>query len=298
MEDNKIVGVIIENKDGRSVIKGKVFIDATGDGDVAAKAGAPYVFGKDGSVQSPTMVCRMNNVNWDKALQISSQEVGEKIDEAVKSGSYDLPRRHIFLFPSPHKNEALINATRIAGPDNAGLYGTSTNDLTWSEFEGRKQIREYERFLKRFIPGFESAYIIDSATQIGIRQTRTVVGEYTLMNDDVIKKRKFKNAIVRSAWPIEAHGTDGVKIVHLDDDYYEVPFEVMLPEKVDQLLTVGRCISAEHEALASVRVTAQCFEEGFAAGYAATLSVKENITPKQVDIHNVRDFMISNGSEL
>lgn len=297
MEENVVKGVIIENKDGRSAIMGQVFIDATGDGDVAAKAGAPYTFGKDGSVQLPTMVCRMNQVNWDKALEITPHQVEELIDEAVSTGDYNLPRRHVFLFPSPRKQEALINATRIAGPNNEGLNGIYTKDLTWSEFEGRRQIREYERFLRNYVPGFENAYIIDSATQIGIRQTRTILGEYVLKNEDVIQARKFKTAIARSAWPIEAHGKE-VKIVHLDDDYYEIPFEVMLPQKIDQVITVGRCISAEHEALASARVTAQCFEEGFAAGYAASVSVSERITPKQVEIHDIRQFMITNGSEL
>ncbi|MEW9673061.1 FAD-dependent oxidoreductase [Ammoniphilus sp. 3BR4] len=297
MEENKLTGIIFENKDGRSAIRGKVFIDATGDGDVAVKAGAPYIFGREGSIQSPTMIFRMNNVDWEKVSPLHQKELEKRIDLAVQTGHYHLPRRHIFLFPSPRKNEALINATRISKKNGGTVNGTVTEDLTWSELEGRRQIREYERFLQDYVPGFENAYIMESATQIGIRQTRTILGEYTLTNEDVIQARKFENAITRSAWPIEVHG-EQVQIVHLDDDYYEIPFEVMLPQKIEQIMTVGRCISAEHEALASARVTAQCFEQGFAAGMAAYLSIEQGISPKQIDVQQVRSLMIAHGAVL
>ncbi|MCY6371623.1 FAD-dependent oxidoreductase [Clostridium ganghwense] len=299
MEDNKIVGVVIENKDGRSAIKGKVFIDATGDGDVAAKAGAPYVYGKDGVIQSTTMTFRMGNVNWDKASKYSLEDIWEKAEEADTTGKYNLPRKHPFIFPAPRKEQAIMNATSIIATDNRVLYPTKTEDLTYCEFAGREQIREYEKFVKDYIPGFENAYIIDNAPQIGIRQSRTIEGEYTLTNEDVVNARKFDTAIARSAWPIEIHGgADGVKVVNLDDDYYEIPFEVMLPKNVEGIMTAGRCVSCEHEALASARVVAQCFEEGSAAGFAAALAIKEGIMPKQVDVKKVRECMIKNGSIL
>lgn len=299
MEGNKIVGIIVENKDGRSAIMGKIFIDASGDGDVAAKAGAPYVYGKDGVIQAMTMTLRMGNVDWDKASKYSLEDIWEKVTEADKTGKYDLPRKHPFIFPSPKKDQALMNSTAIIAPDDRVLYPTKAADLTFAEIAGRQQIREYERFAKDYLDGFEDAYIYDNGNEIGIRQSRTIVGEYTLKNEDVVNARKFKTAIARSAWPIEIHGgSKGVKVVNLDDDYYEIPFEVMLPKDIEGIMTVGRCISAEHEALASARVVAQCFEEGFAAGLAATMCVNENIMPKEVDIQKVREAMIAGGSAL
>ncbi|MCT4507210.1 MAG: FAD-dependent oxidoreductase [Tepidibacter sp.] len=299
MEENKIVGIIVENKDGRSAIKGKIFIDATGDGDVAFKAGAPYIYGKDGVIQAMTMAFRMANVDWNKASKYSLEDIWEKVKEADETGIYDLPRKHPFVFPLPRKDQAMMNCTAIIGANNKVLYPTKAEDLTYAEFAGREQVREYERFAKEYLEGFEDAYIIDTASEIGIRQSRTILGEYTLKNEDVVNAKKFDTAIVRSAWPIEIHGgSQGVKVVNLDDNYYEIPFEVMLPQKIEGIMTVGRCISAEHEALASARVVAQCFEEGHAAGYAATLCVRENTMPNEVDVKRVRAFMIENGSKL
>lgn len=298
MDGDQIKGVIIENKDGRSAILGKVIIDSTGDGDVAYKAGAPFVFGKDGVIQAPTMVFRMHNVDWDQVLEISQEEIEQKVDLAVESGEYELPRRHVFLFPAPRKNEGLINATRILGENNYVPNPTKTADLTMAEFMGRHLIREYERFLQNYIPGFENSYVFAGGTQIGIRQSRSIVGEYTLKNEDVVNARKFDTAIARSAWPIEIHAAEGTSVVTLQDDYYEIPFEVMLPQKIEGLLVAGRCISAEHEALASARVVAQCFEEGFAAGIAASLAINEEIKPREVDVQQVRQIMIDRGAKL
>ncbi len=298
MDGDQIKGVIIENKDGRSAIMGKVFIDASGDGDVAYKAGAPFVFGKDGVIQAPTMVFRMQNVDWEKALQNSQEEIEAKVQKAVESGEYELPRRHIFLFPAPRKNEGLINATRVLGENNYVPNPTKTDDLTMAEFKGRYLVREYERFLQNNIAGFENAYVFATGTQIGIRQARTIIGEYTLKNEDVLNARKFDTAIARSAWPIEVHAAEGTTVFTLKDDYYEIPFEVMLPKKIEGLLVAGRSISAEHEALASARVVAQCFEEGLAAGIAASLALNEGILLREVDIQKVREIMIENGAKL
>jgi hypothetical protein len=192
-----------------------------------------------------------------------------------------------------------MNCTAIISDDGRVLYPTKAEDLTYAEIHGRLQIREYERFAKEYIKGFENAHVIDTASQIGIRQSRSIKGVYTLKNDDVVNARKFDTAIVRSAWPIEIHGgADGVKVVNLDDDYYEIPFEVMIPETIENVLVAGRCISAEHEALASSRVVAQCFEEGMAAAIAMYMSIKDNIKPRNTNTKKVREMMIERGAIL
>lgn len=295
--EGNIDGIIIENKDGRGVIKAKFYIDCSGDGDLAYRAGAPFVFGKNGDIQSMTFTFRMANVDWEKYGNNKLEDVWTKVAEAIETGNYYLPRSHPFIFRAPNGNQAIMNATSIVAKDGRTLYPTKTKDLTEAEFLGRQQVREYERFVQDYIPGFEKSYLMDTASQIGIRQSRTIIGEYTLKNNDVVEAVKSETAIVRSAWPIEVHlGSNGVKIINLDENYYEIPFETMIPKNVKNLLVAGRCISAEHEALASCRVVAQCFEEGAAAGLAALQVIRENKTTRTLSVKELQNKMREKGS--
>lgn len=299
VEDEEIQGIIIENKDGRAVIKGQLYIDCSGDGDVAHRAGASSVFGKDGNIQSMTFTFRMTDVDWCKYGEYKLEDVWLKASEAANTGKYILPRKHPFIFRAPNKKQAIMNATSIVAKDGRTLYPTKTLDLTEAEFLGRKQVREYEKFVQDYIPGFENAYLMDTASQIGIRQSRTIICDYTLKNEDVVNAKKFDTAIARSAWPIEIHlGDKGVKVINLDEDYYEIPFEALIPKNVKNLLVAGRCISAEHEALASCRVVAQCFEEGAAVGLAALQIIRENKTTRTLSIVKLREKMREKGSLL
>lgn len=295
VNEDRIEAIIVENKEGRFAMKAKRFIDCSGDGDVATRSGVPYRFG-DGSVQATTMVFRLGNIDWDKALKLSKHEIEEKVNEALETGEYNLPRKHIFIFPQPDKGEGLMNVTRVITPDNKAPNAAFVNDLTYSELEGRKQIREYERFLRNYIPGFEESHVIESASEIGIRQSRTIECKYTLKNEDVINARKFDHAIARSAWPIEVHQVGGTKVHTLYDDYYEIPYESLVPLNLSNLIIAGRCISAEHEALASCRVVAQCMEEGLAAAIASSLSIKYDCNYIDVPIKRIQDIMRDKGS--
>ena len=297
VEDGNIEGIIIENKDGRGLIKAEFYIDCSGDGDLAYKSGAPFVFGKDGNIQSMTFTFRMTDVDWEKYGEWQLENVWEKALEASDTGNYYLPRKHPFIFRAPNEKQAIMNATSIVAKDGRVLYPTKTKDLTEAEFLGRKQVREYERFVQDYIPGFESSYLMDTASQIGIRQSRSIICDYTLKNEDVVEAKKFDTAVARSAWPIEVHlGDKGVKVVNLDEDYYEIPFETMVPKNVNNLLVAGRCISAEHEALASCRVVAQCFEEGQAAALAALQVIKEGKTTRTLSIFDLQNKMREKGS--
>lgn len=299
VENEEIKGIIIENKDGRSVIKGKVFIDASGDGDLAVRSGADYVFGKDGNIQSMTMVFRMTNVNWEKYGETTLEDVWDLASKAIETGDYYLPRRHPFIFRAPRSEQAIMNATSIVAHDGRVLYPTKALDLTEAEFTGRSVIREYERFAQDFVPGFENAYVMDTASQIGIRQSRSIVCDYTLKNEDVAGAKKFETAIARSSWPIELHlGAQGVKVVNLDEKYYQIPYECLLPKGLKNLFVAGRCISAEHEALASCRVVAQCFEEGFAAGIAASIMIKDEKDSRGISIEKLQNRMKEKGANI
>lgn len=290
VEDNKLVGVIIENKDGRSVIKAKRFVDATGDADICVKAGVPFTMGRNGSIQYPTMMFRMNNVDMPKAISHPGFQVEKWIDDAIKAGYY-LPRKHIYLLPSPRPNEVLCNVTAVLREEALPLDPTKIADLTYAELKGRKVIREYERFLKEYVPGFEQARINDCAIQIGIRQSRTIVAHGKLLNDDVLNARKSERSVAKSAWCIEAHGADGIYMFYLNDDYYDIPYNTLVPKTIPNLITAGRTLCAEHEALASARVTAQCFLTGYAAGVASHLSLKNEVSYADVDVSELKTII-------
>jgi hypothetical protein len=277
VRERKITHVILENKNGRGAIAAKTFIDASGDADLVHRAHGASVNGRDGVTQSPTMIFRMMNVDVAVAIRTGPEELGETLAEAKKTGDYHLPRSHCYMFPSPRTGEYSCNMTRLDPPADSGkkcLSGLDADDLTYCEFEGRKLVREYERFLQNYIPGFESAVVNDVGTQIGIRQTRSIVGRSTLTNSDVLQARKFGDkAVSRSSWPIEDHGSGEVRIVYLENDFYEIPRDSLIPADLKNVWAAGRCFSAEHEALASARVTAQCLEMGFAAGGMAAQSL-------------------------
>jgi hypothetical protein len=273
VQEQYVTHIILENKNGRGAIASRAFIDCSGDADLVDRAHGASTLGKNGATQAPTMIFRMMNVDVPKALKTCPEELLQKIREAQKSGDYDLPRAHCYMYPSPRAAEYSCNMTRLNPPIGSGklcLSGLDTDDLTYCEFEGLRLVREYERFLQDRIPGFERAVVNDTGAQIGIRQTRSIVGRSILKNSDVRKARKFGDeAVSRSAWPIEEHSTGEVHIVYLVNDYYEIPRESLIPADLKNVWVAGRCFSAEHEALASARVTAQCMEMGYAAGQMA-----------------------------
>jgi hypothetical protein len=269
----KIAYAVVENKDGRGAIAARSFIDASGDADLIARACNPCTEDNGGVTQSPTMIFRMMNVDVPRTLQTGPEDLEQKVREARATGNYRLPRSHCYMYPSPRQGEYSCNMTRLDPPPGSGkacLSGISTDDLTYAEIEGTRLVLEYGRFLKDYIPGFENALINDAGTQIGIRQTRSIVGRGTLKNEDVLQARKFgEDAVTRSAWPIEDHTGGEVRIVYLEKDFYEIPASSLVPVQLDNVWAAGRCFSAEHEALASARVVAQCLEMGYFAGQMA-----------------------------
>ena len=281
-EGDWIRGVAIESKAGRSTILAKRIIDASGDAAVVTRAGYDYAFGDNGKVQNPTMFFRLGNVNVERYLSywgedtISPQKVVDLIKSGDEDGTYDLPRHKIWIFPTTRPNEIMVNATRLIGFDGRMLNVTNPRDFTEAEIGGRRQVREYARFLADHVPGCENSYVVDTGVEVGIRQTRTIAGVETLTNQDVVDCRKREDGICRSPWPIELHSGNKPKLHWLLDDYYDVPYATLVPAQGINIIVAGRCLSAEHEALASTRVTAQCFEYGNAAATAAFISLMED----------------------
>lgn len=300
----KIDGVNAYTKQGKLSVRAKVTIDASGDADIVAMAGLPTFIGQNGKVQNPTMIFRIGGVDIDKFLaaqgadSIMGTDISDLILRLHNSHKYRLPRAKIFLFPTPRPNELLCNCTRIVGRDGRELNPLLVEDITEAEVEGRRQVREYARFFRDHMPGCENSFVNDTGVQVGVRQTRQILGRKMLRNEDVTSGAKFRDGIARSPWPIELHSGNKPQLVWLIDDYYEVPFDCFVPERGEGVLAAGRCLSAQHEAMASARVTAQCFSYGHAIGHAAAIAVKERISPRDVEVSAIRERLNRDGAQL
>lgn len=293
----RIAGVIAASRQGRIDVRAHLTIDASGDADVAAMAGLPTTVGDAGRVQNPTMIFRLLGVDMPRFLAARGEDsilgdaVVQQIQRLRASGSYALPRAKIFLFETPRPGELLCNATRVIGRDGRELNPLNADDLTEAEFEGRRQVREYERFLKAHVPGCERAWLNDTGVQVGVRQTRQIDGVARLTNAQVLDKARFDDAVARCPWPIELHSGEKPRLVWLLEDHYDVPLGCFVPARGESLLVAGRCLSAEHEAMASARVTAQCFAYGHAIGHAAALAVRTRTAARCVQAAQVREAL-------
>jgi len=303
VEDGRYRGVVVASNAGLGVIRARRIVDASGDGAIVARGGGEWWFGDDGRIQNPTMFFRIGNVDlerfWDAwgADTICPAWVTERIAAARERG-LDLPRNKIWIFDTGRAAELLVNATRLVGDGGRMLNVIDPVDFTIAEISGRAQVREYARFLREEVPGCEDVYVVDTGVEAGVRQTRTIRGIQTLRNDDVLDARKSADAVVRSPWPIELHDGERPKLHWIIDDYYEVPYGTLVPAVGEDVIVAGRCLSAEHEALASARVTAQCFEYGHAAGVATLISLEREIDYRAITGRAVGDRMIRSGSAL
>ena len=171
-------------------------------------------------------------------------------------------------------------------------------DITEAEIEGRKQVREYAKFFKDRLVGCEESFVNDTGVQVGVRQTRQIRGVTTLSNEDVVAGTKSKNSIARSAWPIELHSGEKPQLKWLLDDYYDISYQSFVPVSGEGFLVAGRCLSAEHEAMASARVTAQCFSYGQAIGMAAAMSLRDGMSPRKLPVSDLREALRKDGAVI
>jgi hypothetical protein len=303
-DGDKVEGVVAWTKQGRFDIQAGLTIDASGDADVAALGGFETFVGRDGSVQNPTMIFRLMGVDVARFRAhygddtILGDEVSQMIRNLHNSREYELPRAKVFMFPTPRPNELLCNCTRIIGRDGRELNPLLVEDITEAEIQGRRQVREYARFFRDRLVGCENAFVNDTGVQVGVRQTRQIRGVGMLTNDDVVTGTKRKNSIARSAWPIELHSGEKPRLEWLLDDYYDVGYDNFVPERGEGLLVAGRCLSAEHEAMASARVTAQCFSYGQAIGMAAAMCVRDATSPRSLDMAGLREVLRKDGAVI
>ena len=304
MENKKLTEVYVLTAHGYGRICAKNYIDASGDAVLVAASGGMFRFGNDGIVQNPSFIFKLANVNekkfWDYYGEntICHKDFSDRILAAESFYKVSLPRKKIWIFRTINSGEIYINATSVSEKNGDNLNCLDVNEVSYAEIIGKRQAMDYARFLKEYIPGCEKSHIGEHASSIGIRQTRSVVCKRMLHNKEVEQCVKFQDGIAKSSWPIELHRGSAPKLVWLKDDYYEIPFDTMVPIGYSNLLVAGRCIDAEHEALASCRVTAQCFAMGHAAGIAAALAMKNNINFDLLDGRTVREYLDKDGANF
>jgi FAD dependent oxidoreductase len=296
VEEGLIGGVRLWNKGGERWISAGVVIDASGDADVSAMAGVAYDnAAKQGRVQSLSTLFKLANVDVDRAASVKKAELWELMREGAASGDYRLPRIEGSWHRTPFAGVVLVHMTRIPNVD-----ATDPEQLTQAEVDGRRQVREYARFLQDRVPGFEESVVVATSPAIGVRESRRVHGDYVLARSDVLEARRFDDEIALCGAPIEDHHAGG------DTDWqyvaeggvYGIPYRCLLPAGLEGLLVAGRCFSATHDAHASARSMATCMAMGQAVGTAAAMAIHAGIAPRSVDAGALRERLSADGAVL
>jgi hypothetical protein len=299
-DDDTIDAVVVESKSGRSVVRGRVFVDASGDGDVAAWAGAPWE--RSPRLLYPSLMFRINGVDVAAAGDKPWRTVERLMEEAEAAGTHRFPRKKPIVRPQRNPLEWRANLTQLSNPDGSAVDGTDVDQLTHGELQGRQQAFEAFEFIRDRTPGFGDSYIVDLAPQIGIRETRRLVGEYQLTEDDVLDCADFADTIGVNGWPVEAHMPGTVEFRWQRGEnprgFNQLPYRMMLPRRVDNLLVAGRCASMTQMGQSSARVTGPCFAMGQAAGAAADLALSAGVSPRQVDVAELQRRLDSDGAYL
>lgn len=321
VDDKKIQSITVCNKSGLTDYEAACFIDATGDGDLSSWAGVPCTKGResDGATQPMTLNVKMNNVDveaiktymrerpeqfvnsiplLDQSPRLSIGGFGDLVAKGKEEGSLSLNEKgSILLFETDQPGEVILNTTRVLGCDS-----TDPMSLSQAETKARKEAQELIAFLKTDMPGFEEAHLVCTGPSIGVRSSRQIVGHYTLEARELLEGKSFKDTIAHSGYPIDIHSPDGqgCDSTHLEyGSYYSIPYGTLTNPTVDNLITVGRCISASFEAQAAIRVTPTVGAIGHAGGVGAWLYVSEQVkAASDVDVKKLQETITQQGGFL
>jgi hypothetical protein len=240
----------------------------------------------------------MENGDLSEAMAAGLGQLADRIKDAYTSRSYDLTRAAGAVIPTMRPGEFVGAMTRVARDDGSPPDGTDVFDLTAGEIAGRAIAEEAARFLVAEMPGFASSFLADTATTLGIRETRHALGDHVVSFEEAAACTKQPDAVAAATWPFEFH-TEGAETrwdFLPDGDWFEVPYRSLLVRGVDNLLVAGRCVSMTHEALASARVTGTCMAIGEGAGVAAAMAVASDAAPRDVDGEKLRAELVSRGA--
>jgi hypothetical protein len=298
--EDRIEALLVETKSGRFAIRAEVFVDASGDGDLAAWSGVPFEVGDGaGNMLYPTTMFRINGV--DPAAAGDAWKLIPKLMEEAEAKGRRFPRKKPIVRPQRNPIEWRANLTQIKTPEGRAVNGIDAREFSYGEIEGRRQCWDVFSFIKEVTPGFDEAYIVEIAPQIGIRETRRITGEYQLGQDDILGNRDFDDTIGVNGWPVEAHVAGDVKFLFSEwgsRGFNQIPYRIILPKRVGNLFVAGRCASMTHEGQSSARVTGSCFVMGQAAGTAADIVLHDGVTPASVDIARLQATLEADGAYL
>jgi FAD-dependent oxidoreductase family protein len=304
VHDGRLEALIVATKSGLQWIAGRTFVDASGDADLCHFAGFGYeLAGELEPAQTLTTTFRVANVDLERRGTLSKSALNALMAEASGSGAYDMPRREGSDHVTPVEGVTATIMTRLESfrRDNDRVVNATDPDfLTAAEIAGRRQALEYVRFLTDRVPGYEHASLATLGTQIGVRETRRVYGDYRLTRDDVLSARRFDDSVGLCGAPIEDHhaGADTRWQYLPDGQAVDIPFRTLLVRDAANVLVAGRCFSATHDAHASVRSMAQCMTMGQAAGSAAALATVAGHDPRDVPVRALQDRLLANGAIL
>ncbi len=327
VDARKVSAVRIWQKDGIKELHASIYLDASGDADLAAAAGVPFELGRrqDGLPQPMTLMFRIGGVNWAAVMSYLAEHehevqhgqgahgtinmtwlrglpirgfagFRELVGQAREQGEWSIPRDRLLIFEGVRPGEAVVNTTRVVG-----RLGTNGRDLAQAEIEGRRQAYEVMTFLQGRVPGFREAYLLETPAQIGVRETRRIIGDYVLQQEDILGAVKFPDAIACGGYPIDIHDPRSMALETKRlpaGEYYTIPYRCLLPQGLDNVLVAGRCISATHEAFAAFRVSAIVMAIGQAAGTAASGAVRGKMPPRELDVADLQRRLRAAGAFL
>lgn len=293
-ENGKITSIKALGKSMKLELFADCFIDATGDAELSMLAGCEYKLGreKDELCQPMTLCFRMGGVDKQKFKE-NRDKINPLYKEFQEKGLIKNPRENVLIFGNFNDGVLHFNSTRVVRKNP-----TDPFQVTEAEIDAREQVFELHNFLKENIEGFENSRVLSTALQIGIRESRKIVGEYAVTEEDLRGLARFDDAIAVGNYDIDIHNPEGSGTSHYyfpDGDWYEIPYRCLIPKKMDNLLVAGRCISSTHEAQASYRIMPFCCELGQAAGVAAGVALKDGVSVRNVDINKVKQILRNNG---
>ena len=289
--NNKLQSVTVTNKSGNNEYCAEYFIDATGDADLSALAGCEFNLGRevDNLCQPMTLCFRIANVELDKFdWRKNKEEINKTYKEFKNKGIIKNPREDVLIFEHMVKGIVHFNSTRVTGK-----ISIKVEDLSEAEMQAREQVYELYTFMKENISGFENCQLLMSAPQIGIRESRRIVGEYTITEEDLIGARKFEDSIARGTYPVDIHNPSGSGTVLKDipyGDYYTISYKALIPRGINNLIIAGRPISSTHEAHSAYRIMPICTCIGEGAGTATAIALKEKAAFRDVDYKKIHSL--------
>jgi hypothetical protein len=334
-QGNTVKGVIVENTSGRQAVMGKVVIDCTGEGDISVRAGAPYETLPKEELQPHTLSFTVDGVDWDTVLTFIKEnlneflfrphpylgwteaqvherikqvkditEIGEQMgwislrEEAMAKGEWH-GQSGVGFFLMPREG-GVIQAHFQHSSHVSGIDPTDVRDLTYGEIEARRQIVIAWKFITKYMPGFEKAYITRICPELRVRETRRIMGDYVLTSEDVVEARKFEDVIGKSSFPKGGHHVASTTTLTLDEKHeypkdggsHDIPYRCLVPKEVENLLVAGKAISTDRDAYH--RFLQQTMVTGQAAGVAGALCAKKGITPRALekDVSELQEILV------